>query len=109
MKLHKIFLINSVILVLTLLIINSSFSQVKKGRTISFSGVIENISSDLQFIVVNETRISIDSGTQIVNEKGNIGGVYDLKPKSYIAIEVLQNSNGLLAKKIILNTPKRNP
>jgi hypothetical protein len=109
MKLQKVFLIEFFIITLTLMIFSPCFSQVKKEQTITFPGVIENISTDLKFIVVNEARISIDSGTKTIDEKGNILSIHDLKPKSYITIEVLQNSNGLLAKKIILNTQKRNP
>lgn len=89
------------------MIFSPSLSQVKKERTISFPGVIENISSNLKFIIVNEAIIFISSDTKIINEKGNILSIYDLKPKSNIAIEVLQNQNGFFAKKIILRTQKR--
>jgi hypothetical protein len=103
MKLQKIFLIKFLILMLVLMTFNPGFSQIKKGQTISFPGVIESVAVDLRFIVVNEARISIDSGTQVIDRKGNDLSLYDLKPKSSITIEVFQNPNGLLAKKITVN------
>lgn len=108
MNLQKMFIMTWAILILILLISQPSFSQVKKGQTITFPGVIENISFDFKYIIVNETKISIDSGTQITDDKGSGLSPYDLKPNSFITIGVLQNSNGFFAKKIMVNAQKRN-
>lgn len=104
MNLQKVFLTKFVILAFILLVFNSVFSQVKKEETIAFSGVIESISKDFRFVVVNEVRIFVSSGTTIVDGKGKILRTDDLKPKLNIAIEALRNPDGLFAKKIVVKT-----
>ena len=106
MKFQKNIIINLISLVITLLILNPCYAQTKREQTITFPGVVEHISGDFKFIVVNETKISISPDTQVVNEKGNGLTLYDLKPKSSINIEVVKNANGFFAIKIIVKTQK---
>ena len=109
MKLKRSFFIEFIILLTAFLLINPGFSQMKKQDMISFTGVIENISEDSKFVVVNEVKIFISSsGTRINDEKGNILKISDLKPKLHVGIEALRSPNGIVAKKIVIKTSKRN-
>jgi hypothetical protein len=107
MKLIRIFLIQFAIFVSIFLILGFAFSQVKRGDTISFSGMIESIGEDFEFIVINEARIFVSSETKIFDEKGNVLKIEELKPKLTVTIEAVRNPNGFLGKRIILNKLKR--
>lgn len=109
MRLQKIFLIHSAVFILIILTINAGFSQVKKEEVISFPGIIEMVDKDFKFIVVNEARMFISSNTRVMDKKGNILKIIDLKPNLYITIEVLRNQDGLFVKKIVIETPKGKP
>jgi hypothetical protein len=106
MKLRKVFFIQLVNFILTLLILSSGFSQVRKEGTLSFSGYIDNIPADFKSIVVNEGRIFISSDTKIVDEKGNHLKIKDLKRRQYVTIVALQKSNGVFAQKITIKKGK---
>ena len=107
MNSYKKITMSVAILILTFLTLNPVYAQTKREQIITFPGVIEQISKDFKFIVVNETKISLSSTTRIVDEKGNSLTLSDLKPGSPITIEVLKNANGFLAKKIIAKKQKR--
>lgn len=107
MKLEKALFMGFAIFVVILLLLNPGFSQVKTGETILFPGVIESIREDLKFIVINEVRIFISPSTKILEEKGDILRINDLKPKMNVIIEALRNPNGILAKKIIVKTSEK--
>lgn len=107
MKSRKKITMNVAILILTLLTLNPGYAQIKMGQIVTFPGVVEQISIGFEFIVVNETKISLSSNTRIVDEKGNSLTLYDLKPGSPITIEALKNANGFLAKNIIVKKQKR--
>ncbi len=107
MKIKKNIVINLIILILTFLILSPGYAQMKGGQTITFSGVVEQISGDFKFIVVNETKISLSSGIQIMDDRGNTLTVSDLKPRSPVTIEVLKSPRGFVAKKIVLKTQNR--
>lgn len=102
----KILGIQCVIFVLAFLLVNPVSSQTKKEENISFYGVIESVSEDLKFIVVNEAKIFISSSTRISDDMGNILKINDLKPKGHVAIEALRNQEKILAKKIVVKTSK---
>ena len=106
MKLDKIFLTKSVIFMVILLVFLPGF-QPNKEETISFPGVIESIDKNFKFIVVNEARIFVTAETNIVDEKGNILKIDDLKPKLSIVVEAFRNPNGFFAKKIVIKTLKK--
>jgi len=95
------------IFMLLFLPVNPVCSETKKEEKISFSGVIEGISNDLNWIIVNEARIFLSPNTQIVDEGGKICKIGDLKPKRHVLIEALPSRGGLLAKKIFLKRQKK--
>jgi cell division protein FtsI/penicillin-binding protein 2 len=106
MKLTKIFLILLALFIFVFLIFRIALSQVKTGETISFSGVIENIKENFEFIVVNEMRISISSETKIVDENGNPLKIDELKLGLNVTIKAVRNPNDFFAKRVILNKKK---
>ncbi len=68
MRVHLRFL--AIWIIGTLILYLPSLTQAKKEDIISFTGVIEDVASDFQSIVVNERRIMIlPSETEIVDEK----------------------------------------
>lgn len=105
MNSKKIFLMKFFILILFLIVVNFSFGQAKKEEMIYFSGIITTISEDYKSIVVNQVKILISSNTKIVNEKGTILKINDLKPKLFVGIEGFKNPNGLVAKQIVVKKP----
>ena len=106
MKSKKAYVIKSVMFMLTLLIFLPGIQGIKQ-EGISYSGVIESIDKDFKFIVVNGAKILISGNTKIMDEKGNILKVDDLKLKLSVVIEGVRSSEGFLAKKIVITTPKK--
>ncbi|NWF91964.1 MAG: hypothetical protein HXY46_03540 [Syntrophaceae bacterium] len=96
-----------VVFAIAFLFQNQTFSQVKVGETVSFTGMIERVQDDLKFIVIHEMRIFITTDTRIVDENGEMLKVDDLRPKLKVAIEGIRNPNGFLAKRILLKSPKK--
>ena len=110
MKLQRILLLKLVVVIITLFIFHPGFSQVKSEKTISFSGTIDSIPKDPQFIVVNERRVYLSSKTKIASEKGSILKKDDLKRGLRVSIEGVQKLEGIFAEKItVLSTPKIKP
>jgi hypothetical protein len=110
MKLQRILLLNSVILILILVIAYPSFSQVKKEEIMSFDGYVDSIPKDLKCVVVNERRVFISSGTKIVDERGNILDMSDLRLRLHVVIEGKQKPGGIFAEKItITRMPRLKP
>ena len=108
MKLEKAYFIKSIMFMLTLLIFLPGMQGIKQ-EAISYSGVIESIDKDFKFIVVSGTKMLISGNTKIVDEKGNILKMDDLKPKLSVVIEGVRGPEGFLAKKIVMTTPKKKP
>ena len=108
MKLEKGCFVKSVIFMLTLLIFLPGIQGIKEEAA-SYSGVIKSIDKDFKFIVVNDVKVLISDNTKIVDEKGNILRMNDLKPGLSVAIEGVRSSNGFFAKKIVIITPKKKP
>ena len=106
MNLRKGFSTTVVVFIITFLIFNPSFSQVKKEERSSISGIIESIPEDFKFIIVKDTKVFITPNTKIVDKEGNLLKANDLKPKFYVKIEALRKSNSLFANKIVVNIPK---
>jgi hypothetical protein len=110
MKLQRILLLKLVIVILTLFIFHPGFSQVKSEKTLSFSGTIDSIPEDPQFIVVNERRVYLSPNTKIVNAKGTILKKNDLKRGLTVTVEGVQKTEDIFARKItVLLTPKIKP
>jgi hypothetical protein len=110
MKPQKTFLLKSAILILVLVISYPSFSQIKRQGIMSFNGTIDSIPKDSKFIVVDERRIFISSGTKIVDERGNTLRMNDLKLRSHVAIEGTEKPDGIFAEKItVTRMPRLKP
>jgi uncharacterized membrane protein len=107
MKFKKHIIASIIILVLTFLILNFGFAQTKATQAIIFPGVVEQISSDLNFIIVNEAKISLRSNTQVTDERGNSLTLYDLTRGSSISLQVVKQGSGFLAQKIVINKRAR--
>lgn len=108
MKSEKAYFIKSIMFMLALLIFLPGIQGIKQ-ESISYSGVIESIDKDFKFIVVNGAKMLISENTKIVDEKGNILKMDDLKPKLSVVIEGVHGPEGFLAKKIVMTTPKKKP
>lgn len=102
MNSQRVFLAPTILLIVTLLIVTPSFSQVKKGEMVFHSGTIKSISKDLRIVVVNDVNILISSETKIFDEKGNTLKINSLKQKLYVVVEGFENTDGILAKKIVI-------
>jgi hypothetical protein len=105
MKLEKGCFVKSVIFMLTLLIFLPGIQGIKEEAA-SYSGVIKSIDKDFK-LIVNDLEVLISDNTKIVDEKGNILRMNDLKPGLSVAIEGVRSSNGFFAKKIVIITPKK--
>ena len=110
MKLQKILLLKLIVVILTLFIFHPGFSQVKSEKTLSFSGTIDSIPKESQFIVVNERRVYLSSNTKIANAKGIILKKNDLKRGLRVTIEGVQKPEGIFAGKItVASIPRTKP
>jgi hypothetical protein len=110
MKLQRILLLKLAVVSLTLVIFHPGFSQVAREESISFSGPIDNIPKDSNFIVVNERRVFISSNTKIASVKGIILKKGDLKRGLAVTIEGVRKPEGIFAENItVLLTPKIKP
>lgn len=106
MRFKKIIFVHLIILLLTLLTVRAGFSQGKGTGAVSFTGIIESISEDLKYIVINETRITLSPSTQVMDENGNKTRAEVLRPELYVAVEALQKRDGFLARKIVVKKRK---
>src|SRR5512139_2860762 len=108
MKLEKRCFVKSVTFMLTLLIFLPGIQGIKMEAT-SYSGVIKSIDKDFKFVVVNDAKVLISDHTKVVDEKGNILRMNDLKPGFSVTIEGVRSSDGFFANKILLISPKKKP
>lgn len=108
MKSRKVFLVQVYVLIIIIIffILTPSSSQVKKDEIISFSGTIKTISEDLKTVVVNDMKVFISPDTKIFGGNGNNLKINELKPKLYVIVEALENSDGIFAKKIVVKKPE---
>jgi len=106
MKPKKVAFLHLLLLISILLIVRTGFSQGRGTGTLSFEGVIERVSEDLQYIVINETKISISWSTQIIDENGNAIKADVLRQQFSVAVQVVQERDGFLAKKIVIRKRK---
>ncbi len=102
MKSKKYIVVNLIILTVTFLTLDAGYAQTKQNQAIIFPGVVEQISSDLKFIVVNEAKVSLSSNTQVMDDKGNGLTLYDLTRGRSINLEVVKKGSGFFAQKIVV-------
>ncbi len=106
MKLEKVSFIKSVMFILTLLIFLPGMQGIKQEGT-SYSGVIESIDKDFRFLVLNGAKMHVSQNASILDEKGNSLKKDALKPTLFAVIEGVTTSEGFLATKIVIRTPKK--
>ncbi len=107
MSLQKKLFVNLLILMVIFVFFELGFTQVKKGETVSFTGVIEKVDKDFKFIMVNEAKIILSDAIKIFDEKRNPLKISDLKPNLTVTIHAVGNPGGFLANKIVVKTTKR--
>ena len=107
MRFKKAFMISTLLLAAVLLV-QPGFSQERREKTISFSGLIESIPKDSAYIVISEARVLL-SGAKIVSDKGTVLGIGDLKPRLYVTVEAVKRPNGVFAKKVTVISAPRIP
>ena len=108
MRSEKLFVVKLTIFVLTLLVFLPGF-EVKKTNTALVQGTIESVDKDFKFITVNGTKFSLSSGAKIVDEKGNVLNVKDLKLGLSITVEGIRTGAGFSAKGVAVTPPKKKP
>jgi hypothetical protein len=110
MKIRKSLFILILTGALTLSFLSPAFSQVKPGKNILASGMIELVSHDRKLktdtIMINERVISIPPDTKIVDEWGNPLTIRDLKPGLTVVVQGIRNSGGSYERKIIVKKRK---
>ena len=106
MKLEKGSFIKSVMFMLMVLIFLPGMQGIKLEGT-SYSGVIEGIDKDFKFLVINGAKMHVSQDTKILDERGNSLKTDALKPAHFAVIEGVTTSEGFLAKKIVIRTPKK--
>jgi hypothetical protein len=110
MQPKKVFLFQFILLVTALFLMSPGFSQDKKEGALSFFGSIDSIPERLGFIVVNEQRVYIASGTKIVDENNNPLTMNHLKRGLPVKVGGIRKTEGIYADKItVIRTPKRKP
>ena len=81
----------------------------QKLETFSLSGEIRSMDKDFKFVVVNGTRISLSSDTQIMNENGNSLTKENLRIELRVTVEGFRNAGSSFAQKIVVKGLKRKP
>lgn len=100
-----------IVLMIFLLIISSpilTFS-IMKADTISISGMIESVDPNYKFIIVNKTKIMIQTGTAIVDENGRSLSKERLILKESVTVEAIRISKDLFAQKIMIKSGFKRP
>jgi hypothetical protein len=102
MKFAKVFLIQFVMIMVIFSLISPSFSQIKQEKRIIHSGMIELVSEDFKYISINERRIPITPKTSVIDTKGNILKISELKSGLYVVVELIRKPDGSLEKRIVV-------
>jgi len=108
MHLQNYSLMKMVIVLSILVLVTPGIAQVKSEEKVAFPGVIEWVQKEERFIVVNETKISVPSETQIVDGKGTKLTFNDLKPRTTIMIHALKRAGTYVAQSIVIRPVGRN-
>lgn len=101
MNLKKVILIKCLISLIVFLSFGSVLSQGDE-ETLSFSGVIKEISRDYQSMVINEKKFSISRGAKVFNQQGRALKIDDLRSNLDVAIDAIRQGNAFIIKKIVV-------
>ena len=103
MNFRRTLLILTVFLVVLFSMTNPCLSEVKKVQEFPRTGVIESISPDLKYFVINKEKYLVSQKTRIVDEKGNVLKLSDIKPKLLVTVESVPTPrSGRLTKKVVV-------
>lgn len=101
MILKKVILIKCLVSLIVFLAFGNGLSQGDE-ETLSFSGVIKEISRDYQSMVVNEKKFSISHGAKVFNQQGKALKIDELRTNLNVAIDAIRHGNALIIKKIVV-------
>lgn len=102
--------IQMVLIILIVIFLSPAISlSIMKADTISISGVIETVDRDYKFIIVNKTKIMIQSDTVIVDESGRPLSKERLISKESVIVEAIRISKDLIAQKITIKGVTKKP
>lgn len=107
MNTGKFVVLIPLVIFINLLFSDIGISQTKRAdETFFLSGMIKDVSWDHKSIVVNDKKFFISHDTKIVDQKGNILKLEDIKNNSEVAIDVIPHPDGFIIKKIVLITER---
>lgn len=102
--------IQKVLVILLIIFLSPTITlSIMKADTISISGIIETVGQDYKFIIVNKTKIMIQSGTVIVDENGRPLSKERLISKESVIVEAIRISRDLIAQKITIKSLSKKP
>lgn len=110
MNLRYLSFIQITLIILLLIFLSPTIAfSIMKADTLSISGIIENVDRDYKFIIVNKTKIMIQSGTVIVDESGRPLSKERLISKESVIVEAIRISKDLIAQKITIKGGTKKP
>jgi len=110
MKLQRVLLLLLGVMILILLVLQPGFSEVRREARISFSGSIDHIPKDQNYIIVNEMGVYLSPNVKIMSARGSILNRGYLKRGLRVAVEGLRKPEGIVAEKVtLLATPRPKP
>jgi len=103
MNLKKAFLIQCVVFLVFVALISPCLSEVKPVRGFPRAVVIQSVSPDFTYFVIDKEKYLVGKKTMIVDEKGNVLKISDLKPQLLVKVESIPTQRaGRLTKKIVV-------
>jgi hypothetical protein len=81
----------------------------QKLESFSLSGQIQSMDKDFKSIVVKGTKISLSSGTQIVNEKGNGLIKENLRIDLNVTVEGFLDAGAFFAQRVVVKGLNKKP
>jgi hypothetical protein len=102
----KVVLLISLILFANLLNFDIGFPQTRGGETISYSGIVKEVTWDHKSIVVGGKSFFISNDTNVIDQKGNRLKIDDIKKNADVAIDAIPHPNGFIIKEIVVITDR---
>lgn len=75
-------------------------------ETFFLSGIVKEVSTDYQWIVLGDRKFFISHDTNVVDENGKRLRLGDIKKNADVAIDAIQHPNGYIIKMIVIITNK---
>lgn len=109
MKWNDHLLLEAIAVLIVLNLVTPGFAQVAKREVTSFPGVIDQVSEEAKYIVVNETMFSLLPGTKVADEWGTPLRISDLRRGLRVTLGVVKQSSGYGVREIVVKQKKRTP